>query len=626
MFKRIVAKNLFSWKNLDQKFSDGITLFTGYNLDDDTPEGSGKSSIFNIISWTLYGKVPKDSVTLDEVITEGEKSAVGEVHFQDGTIIRRTRKPNDLVIVVDGKESRGKDAKETKQFIIDAMGMDYDTYCQCVYFAQNYHKRFITAPEEEKGKILSEVQDLTSFDRARKIAHERSKAAKTEWERLANNRAAEIEIASGQLESLEILEESIHNFESAKEDNINNIEIDLKVSTKALKTVDTYLLENEASAVDDDITHLGKLLSQSEKQKVEYKTSLRSIASEKANVERNQHLFAKNEDRLRRLAVKLESLEDAPLEDGCPTCGAKLTGEKLKKVKQKRQIEITDIQSDIDELTQERDSLIADMPTKGSDEKKIELESLLAEIQESEARITKDIKELEKIKYEILGAKKDQRRLCLDIERFSAKLEEVKATRPTKEQEQVQKLTTQMDVRDKSIKKLTKKIEQLETLSNRLNLLKSGFREVKAHIFRTLLKELSKRATRISSELFDIPVKIKFDNTDEGGGVSKINTRVTINGEERGLGLFSGGQAKRIQLAVDMALSQIVANRSQNPINFRILDESMQNLSTKSIEKVLQVLEKLPGTTLVVEHNELIETVVDKKVNVILQDGISTVE
>ena len=79
MFNKIEASNLFSWEKLEYDVSKGISQIVGFNYDDNTSEGSGKSSIPNILCWVLYGKIPKEA-KIDDVIREGAKSGWGCVH------------------------------------------------------------------------------------------------------------------------------------------------------------------------------------------------------------------------------------------------------------------------------------------------------------------------------------------------------------------------------------------------------------------------------------------------------------------------------------------------------------------------------------------------------------------
>jgi exonuclease SbcC len=97
MLSKVLAENFQSWKNLQFMVSTGVTIIDGWNEDDQTSEGSGKSAVLNAISWNLFGKLPKDA-KVDEVIKDGEDSCIVETHFSNGDSIHRSRNPNELYI------------------------------------------------------------------------------------------------------------------------------------------------------------------------------------------------------------------------------------------------------------------------------------------------------------------------------------------------------------------------------------------------------------------------------------------------------------------------------------------------------------------------------------------------
>ena len=167
MLSKITAQNFLSWKDLSFNVTKGATLVDGWNEDDGRSEGSGKSAILNAVSWAIYGKLPKEA-NVDDVIKDGESSCSVVLEFDNGDAIVRSRKPNDLFILKAGATIKGKDARETQSFIEEYVGCNFETFCQSVYFAQNYDKKFLTSNQADKGKILSSIQNLQIFDKARK--------------------------------------------------------------------------------------------------------------------------------------------------------------------------------------------------------------------------------------------------------------------------------------------------------------------------------------------------------------------------------------------------------------------------------------------------------------------------
>jgi DNA repair exonuclease SbcCD ATPase subunit len=103
----------------------------------------------------------------------------------------------------------------------------------------------------------------------------------------------------------------------------------------------------------------------------------------------------------------------------------------------------------------------------------------------------------------------------------------------------------------------------------------------------------------------------------------KIDVSVSIDGKDRPLGLYSGGQFRRIALAVDLALSDITCARNSNKLNLMILDEYCKDLSEVSMEKVLKLLQSRKGSTILIEHNSIFKSIVNNVFEVELINKVS---
>lgn len=567
MFRSISATNFFSWKQLDFEFKPGVTLIDGINLDDNTSEGSGKSSIVNALCWCLYGQLPKD-VNIDDVIRTGQKSGQVSVFLTDGTEIKRTRKPNDLVIVTgQNAGQRGKDVKDTQKMINELIGMSFETFCQSVYFAQNYNNKFITANQEEKGKILSELQDLSIFDKASKKAAEMLRDAKAENLQLENKKLSKIGFHDLVQSEFKTFCELSDNFDTDK-----------------LKRLDTCIAETHRIGA----------------QMIEVENELKSI-----DLEHTLNSLELKMDESRKLKEKLDSIRkklyhikmlklqqaQASSKSSCPTCGQKIEG---------------------------NHNIHLDIP---DDKELLNTETILSE-------------EINAIDLECAGLINKKNRNSLLLERFNQLVEQRKMiSKQVNEIEslnnpyldKITELNEKSMILNNELILIDNKLAENTKYINNLEFLKLGYKEIKSYVFQNLLHELNNRVNKYLTELFDIPAYITFDNISEEGEISKIKTSVTLDGYERSLGLLSGGQFRRVQLAVDFALSDIVSNRSKNPINIRILDEVCKDLSENSMEKVVDILRRMEGSTVIIEHNSMIKNIVNNVFKVELKDGTSTV-
>lgn len=562
MFRKIKAKNFFSWKELNFNFEPGITLIAGQNFDDNTSEGVGKSSIPNSLCWVLYGRLPKD-VNIEDVIQTGEKSCKVEVELDSGIIISRSRKPNELIINKAGQIIQGKDAKETQKLINDLVGMSFETFCQSVYFGQNYNNKFITANQEDKAKILSELQDLSVFDKAHKQAGDRLKDLKN-------------------VESISLVTEKTH-----KEQTLKLLIEQFETFSKLSETFDgdklakLQLIVEKNHKIHEEYDQIQKDLNNI--------TNLDSIPIKKRDIEETNGLLSNIRQKLYYIRALKAAKEQALNLKNCPTCGQTLANNhenivieddaELKEQEILLSEELVVLNNEYNELLQKQNMNQI-------------LQLKLNHLKEEREQINKKIIELENMINPYIE----------NMDKTSLKIKQT---------------TNELNILNSKISQVTKEI-------NYLQFLKEGFKEIKSYVFQALLTDLNIKTNKYLKELFEVSAFITFNNISEEGEISKIETIVLLDGHERSLGLLSGGQFRRVQLAVDFALSEIVAERSKLPINLRILDESFKDLSEMSMSRIVSLLQKMKGCTILIEHNSIIKSIVNKVFNIKFENGVSS--
>lgn len=564
MFSKICAENFFSWSDLEFQFNTGVTLISGKNLDDGTDEGAGKSSIPNALCWGLYGTLPKDLNT-DDVIKTGNKSCKVMIYLNDGHVIERSRKPNDLCIwkPYASEPTKGKDSRETQQLINKLVGMSFDTFCQSVYFAQNYNNKFITATQEDKAKILSELQDLGIFDRASKKAIDLLKQYKmTDLQTLQSSKSHKAQMKA-------LIESEFNTFCNLS----SNYDAD------KLKELDEIIARN--NEIEDKASQLEVELNQI--------TGLDELSAKSNRLEELEFQIANHNSHLYHIDMLKAQKHEMETNKTCPTCSQTIDG----KTCELDIPDITQVLKEKIELEQEANKLqksVQDLLAKT--QKNILLTEKLKNLREQRKQISHEITKIESSHNPYLDK----------ISELNTKLEAVKS---------------ELVSVDTELETLLTKIQHLEFL-------KTGFKEIKSFVFTSLLQELNSKTNKYLRDLFEVPAYITFDNISDEGEISKIKTSVMLDGNERSLGLLSGGQFRRVQLAVDFALSEIISNRSHNPISLRILDEAFKDLSESSMEKVVNILQSMKGSTIVIEHNSIVKSIVNRVYHIELNNGEST--
>ena len=697
MFTKLALINFLSWENLLFEFPEGVTLFEGFNHDDNSPEGCGKSAILNGLSWVAYGQIPKD-VKVNQIVKEGTKRAEGLLNLLTGHTIIRGRGKNTgtlQLFLPDGKEYIGKDINATQKYIDEIIGMTYETFLQSVYFAQNYGVKFITSDEKLRVQVLSDIADLSIFDKATK---ETTALMKVEKENKVSLEAEfkeydyKIKEKEGLLVQLDTYKEDAKLERLSK---IKKLDSEFGEYTKELDELTKFLKENTEEVLaeylattntemrfqDDKIQKLTVELGSTDTVKAEMKGLDKEIEAKMSNyrnLERELKLKeigkGRIETRFSELEPKVDSSIDTlrvsfaklegkitklqnPEAQSCPTCGTALAeleaghfdkeiGELMKEQEANQEQEqelIKQFEADVVRL----DSEIADMSTqieevkKSMDESEEQAKELQAELDcitlPDLSKVSAALEEARTERVELGNSIIEIGSLKKDIEKSSSELLKVEG-KMTSIAGELDELETQKITKfDKDIKKtkeeknqLVGEIESLEGLIlnskqslSELTSLREGFKETKSYTFKALLRDLTNKSNFYLGQLFDLPIKIEFTNETEAGGVAKITDIVTIENSERPFALYSGGQSRRIQLAVDLALSDIVSERGDKPVKLLILDEYFKDLSENSMEKVLELLEGLDKSVLLIEHNSLIKNVVANTFEIELRNGTS---
>lgn len=702
MLSKVLATNFQSWANLDYAVYKGIQLIDGWNADDQTSEGSGKSSVLNAISWGAFGKLPKD-VKIDEVIKDGETHCSVTLQFSNGDSIVRSRKPNDLYIQKsNGNVVKGKDAKETQELIEEYLGTNFETFCQSRYFAQNYDKKFLPANQEEKGKILSSIQNTSIFDKARKEVME---LAKKETEKLTtlNNQfqveqnnivnyqsqkgliqnfiANKIKSHEDQVQTLTTARDSfIGLVQVAKtqikdfEDKISAIDLDqIKSDEEQLNQIKSQQLSQlaEINFKKSQITTIQKSYDSKESEIRILGTKFQAIQSklQKLQTTENPKIqmiskkimalqdVASNASR-NRLIAKMHKLDDFIKNPSstCPSCGSELKNIDTSHAQQELQQiaqEVTDLDlsivSEITQLNAEMEqvnqSSLEDVQKSQQElaEMMSQAEVLsvqLGEIQipqqdellEQQTEVDKVVKQIDQALSECRMKVAERTALESKLGLQKQSLHFAETSYSTKDQElsklgepDVTQEYAKLGVMDDEISnieiktaQLTILIDQTKTYSSQLETLKDGFKEIKSYVFNNALKELNFRSNEYLTQLFEVDATLKFSNEDQ-----KIETTVVLDGQTRGLGLLSGGQNRRFNLAVDLALSDLVSNRKSSKLDVLILDEYFKDLSEVSMDKCLDLLKGRKTPVILIEHNSMFKNIIDNTFFVKLEDGTS---
>lgn len=702
MLNKISANNFLSWKNLRFNVTPGATLLDGWNEDDQRSEGSGKSAIVNAICWGIFGKLPKDA-NVDEVIKDGETGTEVKLEFDNGDFIFRSRKPNELYLSKNGVVVKGKDARETQSYLEEYVGCNFETFCQSVYFAQNYDKKFLSSNQEERGKILSSIQNLQIFDKARKeamdllkIENENSTKLKSQVQVEENNLSnytsqhglvrsfiqdkiqkheqqvaminQQIQLLTGHVMSTESSISMVRGqFESYNLDALSQDEVELN-QAKSQYVTQLSGVNYQKSQIDS--VKKGILAKENEGKTLAAKyqsieTKLKSLNPtdthryKALNANKTQVLDLNKNASYIRLTNKVKQLETfiANPTNVCPSCGTTLQAPDTshsEKELQDIQVEMRSIFDSAQRQAAELDTqLEAEVVTVADQSEQLakEASDLLVQLQavseyldqnkipsvdelttqENELKgIIKQIDDAlfgttqKKLQYAQLGNQLDSLIEQLNSyndqrSRYGSSLTQLGQPDISQDQANLELISKELANTSTKLDELRQLVEASALHSTRLETLKDGFREIKSYVFENALKELNFRTNQYLTDLFEVEATIKFTTEEQ-----KIETKMTVNGKDRSLGLLSGGQNRRFNLAVDLALSDIVSYRKSSKLDLLIFDEYFKDLSEISMDKCLELLKTRKCPVILIEHNSIFKNAIENTFFVRLENGTSS--
>lgn len=166
--QEIEIENILSIGHIEYQFgtNDGLVLLEGWNADDETSNGAGKTSILNAISFALYGKAPR-KISVANFLKRGEKKGRAVVTVENNGIawtVERKR-PNFVTYYKEGTEQN-----ISQEEFESHIGLSYDQFLISMYSAQSEGKKLISLNDTDKKSFFLQLMNLQDFATSKKEA------------------------------------------------------------------------------------------------------------------------------------------------------------------------------------------------------------------------------------------------------------------------------------------------------------------------------------------------------------------------------------------------------------------------------------------------------------------------
>ena len=536
--------------------SQGIVKVLGVNNYESnaSSNGSGKSSIFMALFWALYGRDPKGILNPSNRYTGGECFVSVKFSLDSNlySVIRTVKGGTQSVILKINEENRSARNRTDTDRVIreDILNMTPDIFLSLIYLNQGFASRLTAltpTARKERLEMLTNTSQLIDEFSNKLVAYETD--VNTRMRGIMSKKSERV----GFKASIEDMQQKLHQKMLDVERYIDYYEKDGK---KYYRT-DIAELQSQLAAIDSSLQ--------------KENASLVTLNSSRSS---NQSELRSNESRIRQLRQDQQSAQNnldsvEGLEAKCPTCGQSLRKDRADM-----------LAKDYQELIKKCKSAIANCE---------------ADAAKAQAAIDVLDKQIQQVNA-LLTAYSERKQFFNDILihiplQCTVDLEDVN--------NQLSDLTTQQQQAESEINQLSRDEIVYETRADVVKhcrqLVTKSFR---SYLLESAIQFLNTRLSYYSSFLFSNESDIvRFDSD---------SNKLEIYLGSVLYDTLSGGEARKVDLAVVLAQRDLAAEVAGITCNVLVLDEIMESMDEKATQVTLDLLERTSESVesmFIISHN-----------------------
>lgn len=288
------------------------------------PNGVGKSTLLEAITWALWGKSRAKSD--NDLIHEGSEEMIVSFEFElkenKYKVVRKRSKRKKgqgqlefyLFQNNDWQPQSGTSKLETQEKINQLLRLDYETFINSAFLRQGHADEFTVKRPQERKMILAEILGLRRYDELQEITKEKIKIKEIEQESLKNIIARFEEETKDKDKLKKIMEEKDKILKKAgKEVGKKEKEVEALQKEKSI-------LENQKNAAENLVAKIKEnkkdilFLEEEIKQKENLLNNLKMIISKKEEIKTGYktwlELKQKDEDFYQKFLLQKKLLEE----------------------------------------------------------------------------------------------------------------------------------------------------------------------------------------------------------------------------------------------------------------------------------------------------------------------------
>ncbi len=623
----------------------GLVWITGENRDTSAADnnGSGKSTLFKALTWGLYGHTI-DGERGDKIIRRGQTLARVEVVLADEKgqwiVSRERRKGSPKLQLIQPDGTPFEAAKDVLQdHIIEMVGLDFAAFKNTILYGQNDSSRFAHphTKDAERKEMLHRILKTGILKQCHEWALERRRELKTGLVDLD----AAIERTRLLQEEQDVggLQVEFDEHELRRADNIERHLEDAKSHKRASEEAQAeaeHAAKPKAAKTAPLKTEKAELVAELEV--AETAAQRARELSDEIEAYRRHEISAQSDVALAINAVQTanDHVERLEGEERCPTCNSPLDeGDakehmaamrkqvaKAKKMDKKTTARLREVRKEISALEEERnENRLASSQARTIRSRLSAVSERLAVEESADAAYKAAVDAAEE-------------RARVSLERARAAVKRLRAARKQPNPHAARLKTAKSKI--KRLKKQRKglKVDRKESAAElaHVEFWVRGFSNqgLPSYILDAVMPYVGTRANHYLETLADGDITMEFKTQREmksskGEYRDEIDIAWRIEGVEDSYPP-SGGQLKKMEIATDLALMDLVATREGSSLDILALDEVLDGLDAEGRQRVLMLLGDLRtrrGSVFVISHESEMSEIFEKSVTVIKEDGVS---
>jgi DNA repair exonuclease SbcCD ATPase subunit len=569
----------------------GINMDTTSNDFEYASNGSGKTSILDLICWIFYGKTvtkPKKLGHEDLINSLNPDGTMeGEIQVDDYRIIR-SRNPDKIEIwqskdhIWDRKSKVTRGAGVQKYIEENIVGLSHTAFCNILVFDDSDYYCFLELDAAGKRDVIENFLELDRYREHHKHAKDKLKEANTQVKECVKAYERLLDDISAAEKRIVAIQQKEVAWKDGKEQELSNLRLKLKKKQSELDSCDISqslaAYEKAQARVTELQDRIPEMEAKKEKAIAVSKEAMTKL--EEAKEGRNEirqaiaghNLGISQADaELKRIKESLVSLEK--LEDGqtCPTCHGEINQKNYKNLLLHEQNRLQGLVANAKALKENRSF---DQDRLGKKEEVVKkLETYLSDLNTKMTTINTSLDQWRREVAELLKVEKPQMGVherLLEEQISETKRQILEAENNLQHSPYKEILESAISEKDEKTKESLEKADELKRAEEEVPYYEYwvqafGDDGIRKYVVNGVIPALNAKIAYWMQYLIDSKIELRFN--------SQLEETIIRNGVKAYYHSMSKGEKRRINLAVSQAFAYIMMLNSGRCPSLVFLDE-----------------------------------------------------